>query len=47
MSKIKKLLAATFAVLALAAVPSTSVALLGPAQALAGNCTGTGSGGGC
>ena len=45
MSKIKKLLAATLAVLALAAVPSTSVALIGPAQALAGNCGSTGSGG--
>jgi len=45
MSKTKKLLAATFAVLALAAVPSTTIALIGPAQALAGNCEGTGSGG--
>ena len=44
MSKIKKLLAATLAVLALAAVPSTSVVLLGPAQALAGQCPG---GSGC
>jgi hypothetical protein len=42
MSKIKKLLAATLAVLALAAVPSTSVALFGPGQALAGQCSGTG-----
>ena len=42
MSKIKKLLAATLAVLALAAVPSTSVALIGPGQALAGQCNGTG-----
>jgi hypothetical protein len=47
MSKTKKLLAATLTVLALAAVPSTSVALIGPAQALAGNCSGTGSGSGC
>jgi hypothetical protein len=47
MSKTKKLLAATLTVLALAAVPSTSVALIGPAQALAGNCSGTGAGGGC
>jgi hypothetical protein len=42
MSKIKKLLAATLAVLALAAVPSTSIALIGPAQALAGQCNGSG-----
>jgi hypothetical protein len=47
MSKIKKLLAATLTVLALAAVPSTGVALIGPAQALAGNCSGTGGGSGC
>jgi hypothetical protein len=40
MSKTKKLLAATLTVLALAAVPSTSVALIGPAQALAGQCNG-------
>jgi hypothetical protein len=45
MTKIKKLVAATLAVLALAAVPSTSIALIGPAQALAGNCGSTGSGG--
>jgi hypothetical protein len=42
MSKIKKLIAATLAVLALAAVPSTSIALIGPGQALAGQCSGTG-----
>jgi hypothetical protein len=42
MSKTKKLLAATFAVLVLAAVPSTSIALIGPGQALAGQCSGTG-----
>ena len=44
MSKTKKLLAATLAVLAIAAVPSTSVALIGPGQALAGQCNG---GSGC
>jgi hypothetical protein len=44
MSKIKKLVAATLAVLALAAVPSTSVTLIGPGQALAGQCSG---GSGC
>jgi hypothetical protein len=42
MSKTKKLLAATFAVLALAAVPSTSIALIGAGPALAGQCSGTG-----
>jgi hypothetical protein len=45
MSKTKKLLAATLTVLAFAAVPSTSVALIGPAQAFAGQCSG--GGGGC
>jgi hypothetical protein len=44
MSKTKKLLAATFAVLALAAVPSTSIALIGAGPALAGQCS---SGSGC
>ena len=44
MSKTKKLLAATLTVLALAGVPSTSVALIGAGQALAGQCNG---GGGC
>jgi hypothetical protein len=47
MSKTKKLIAGTLAVLALAAVPSTSVAFGGSGDALAGNCSGTGSGGGC
>jgi hypothetical protein len=42
MSKIKKLIAATLTVLALAVVPSTSIALIGPGQALAGQCNGTG-----
>ena len=42
MSKIKKLLASTLTVLALAAVPSTSVALISPGQALAGQCNGSG-----
>ena len=44
MSKTKKLLAATLTVLALAGVPSTSVALIGAGQALTGQCNG---GGGC
>ena len=47
MTKTKKLLAGTLAVLALAAVPSTSVALSGSGEALAANCSGTGAGGGC
>jgi hypothetical protein len=47
MSKTKKLLAGTLAVLALVAVPSTSVALNGSGDAVAANCSGTGAGGGC
>jgi hypothetical protein len=47
MSKTKKLIAGTLAVLALAAVPSTSVAFGGSGETLAANCSGTGSGGGC
>jgi hypothetical protein len=43
MSKTKKLIAATLAVLALAAIPSTSVVLLGASDALA--CGATGSSG--
>jgi hypothetical protein len=46
MSKTKKLLAATLAVLALAAVPSTSVALSGPGGGVHVAC-GTNGGGGC
>ncbi|MDP9262018.1 MAG: hypothetical protein M3O89_08620 [Actinomycetota bacterium] len=47
MSKTKKLLACTLAVLALAAVPSTSVALSGSGEPVAAPCSGTGAGGGC
>jgi hypothetical protein len=46
MSKTKKLIAATLAVLALAAVPSTSVALSGSGQSVQLAC-GSGSTGGC
>jgi hypothetical protein len=45
MSKTKKLLAGTLAVLALAAIPSTSVALNGSGESVALFCDGTGSGG--
>ena len=41
MSKTKNLIAATLAVLALAAIPSTSVALLGACDALACGTTGS------
>ena len=47
MSKTKKLFAATLAVLALAAIPSTSIALSGSGESVAAQCSGTGSGGGC
>ena len=47
MSKTKKLFAATLAVLALAAIPSTSIALSSPGESVAAQCSGTGSGGGC
>jgi len=47
MSKTKKLLAATLAVLALAAVPSTSVALSGGSESVHLACGGSGSSGGC
>ena len=43
MSKTKKLVAATFAVLALAAVPSTSVALGGARETVQVACGTTGS----
>ena len=46
MSKTKKLIAATLAVLALAAVPSTSVALSGASDGVQLAC-GAGSTGGC
>jgi hypothetical protein len=45
MSKTKKLLAATLAVLALAAVPSTSVALTGSGDNVQLACGGSSSGG--
>jgi hypothetical protein len=45
MSKTKKLLAGTLAVLALAAIPSTSVALNGSGESVALFCDSTGSGG--
>jgi hypothetical protein len=45
MSKTKKLIAAVLAVLALAAVPSTSVALSGSGQGVQLACGTTGSGG--
>jgi hypothetical protein len=46
MSKTKKLAAATLAVLALAALPATSVALSGNSESVHLACNG-GSGGGC
>jgi hypothetical protein len=46
MSKTKKLIAAVLAVLALAAVPSTSVALSGSSESVQLAC-GTGGSGGC
>jgi hypothetical protein len=45
MSKTKKLFAATLAVLALAAIPSTSIALSGSGESVAAQCGSTGSGG--
>jgi hypothetical protein len=45
MSKTKKLLAGTLVVLALAAVPSTNVALSGSGESVALQCGSTGSGG--
>ncbi|HEY6069260.1 MAG TPA: hypothetical protein VIU81_11265 [Gaiellaceae bacterium] len=47
MSKTKKLLAASLAVLALAAVPLTSIALSGSGASVPVACGGTGSSGGC
>jgi hypothetical protein len=46
MSKTKKLAAATLAVLALAALPATSVALSGSSESVQLACSG-GPGGGC
>lgn len=45
MSKTKKLIASALAILALAAVPSTSIALSGSGESVALQCGGTGSGG--
>ena len=42
MSKTKKLIASALAIVSLAAVPSTSIALIGAGPALAGQCNGTG-----
>ena len=45
MSKTKKLIASALAILALAAVPSTSMALSGSGESVALQCGSTGSGG--
>ena len=45
MSKTKKLIASALAILALAAVPSTSIALSGSGESVALQCGSTGSGG--
>jgi hypothetical protein len=47
MGKAKKLAAATLAVLALAAVPATSVALSGDGEGVHVACQGGSGGGGC
>jgi hypothetical protein len=47
MGKAKKLVVATLAVLALAAVPATSVALNGGSEGVHLACNGNGGSGGC